>query len=303
MTLEKLKEKVGELISRAKTKEAIEAIIKWAKANHQKDLKKSANLVKGRLESLNSEKLLGVLSTSEATTRENQIAYSILGLLDNVSEDNPVSNDDTDKTPPNVPEPPSSEKLKILMLTANPAGSTKLNLDREYATIMQKLQGENMFNILLKKAVSGDEFREFTQQEEPAILHFSGHGKDGKYKGIVVQNNEKNEEELIHTAGLKALFKRFKKRFKIQVVVLNACHTQEQAAVISKYVDYVIGTNVDIGDTKASAFSSGFYFQLAEENSMDIEDAFDSGRTAAVMKGAAEENFVIYKNGELIEVE
>ncbi|MEO1654626.1 MAG: hypothetical protein AAFU64_13860, partial [Bacteroidota bacterium] len=108
---------------------------------------------------------------------------------------------------------------------------------------------------------------------------------------------------LIPLSGLKTLFKFFKKQLQIKVVLLNACHTQEQAAVISEYVDYVIGTNVAIGDTAASAFSSGFYFQLAEINQMDIEDAFDSGRAEAVMKGAAEENFVIYKNAKQIQID
>jgi len=41
---------------------------------------------------------------------------------------------------------------------------------------------------------------------------------------------------------------------------------------------------------------------LAEGKQTNIEDAFDSGRVEAVMKGADEENFVIYKNGELTEI-
>ncbi len=298
MTLEELKEIVRQLISQARVKSAFDKIIKWAQDNDQDELKNESSFLKGRLEKLNRNMRLGIISNADATQEQNKISLGVLGLLDNINEGSPNQNNQI-VTPPS----PSSKKLKILMLTSNPANTTKLNLDKEHSVITQKLQGkQELFNIILKKAVSGTEFKEFTQQEQPGVLHFSGHGEKGKYAGIVVQNDDKNEEALIPIGGLKALFKFFQKHFQIKVVLLNACHTQDQAAVISKYVDYVIGTNVAIGDKAASAFSSGFYFQLAEDNQMDITNAFDSGRTEAVMKGAEEDNFVIYHKGELIVV-
>ncbi len=304
MTLKELKEIVHQLIGRASTEKAIDEIIKWARENHQEQLKKEITLLKGSLASLNNEKRLGLLFNSEATREQNKISYGVLDLLNSVNENNPIPEDTKDNNRTNrIDDAFSSEKIKILMLTANPANTTKLNLDKEYAVINQKLQQkQELFNIILRKAISGTEFKEFTQRERPDILHFSGHGAKGKYAGIVVQNDDKNEEFLIPIQGLKALFKLFKKRFKIRVVLLNACHTQDQSAIISEYVEYVIGTNVAIGDIAAAAFSSGFYFQLAEDNEMNIEDAFDSGRTEAVIKGAEEQNFVIYRHGKLIEV-
>lgn len=295
MTLEELKEATRELIKRNQSKAAIEGISKWARDNHQEELKVNVSLLEGRLRRLSSEKNLGILSNSDISTSQNKINYDVLNILNDITANS--------ATTPGVKAPSSTEKLKILMLTANPANTTKLNLDKEHSVITQKLQErQDYFNIRRKKAVSGTEFKEFTQQERPDILHFSGHGEGGKYAGIIVQNDDKNGEALISVNGLKSLFKFFKKRFNIKVALLNACHTQEQAATIAEYVEYVIGTNVFISDRAASAFSSGFYFQLAEGDEMNIEDAFDSGRTEAVMKGAEEEHFVIYKNGELIEV-
>lgn len=296
MTRKELKEIVGQLITKNRTKEAIDKIIEWAKENNQEQLKKEATLIKGALNELNSEKRIGVLSNSEASVRQNKINYSVLGLLDDIEEDSPIQD--------NAEEDVKSGKIKILMLTSNPAKTTKLNLDKEYTDINRKLQQkQELYNIILEKAVSGTEFKEFTQRERPSILHFSGHGAEGDYAGIIVQNDDKNGEALIPVKGLRALFKLFKKRLNIKVVLLNACYTQEQAATISEYVDYVIGTNVDIGDVAASAFSSGFYFQLAKDEQMNVEDAFDSGRTEAVMKGADEDNFVIYRKGELITID
>jgi len=296
MTLKELKEEVQQLIRGANVKKAIAQIIDWAQENQKEQLKREVSLLKSELTDLSREKRLGLLSNSEVSLRQNKLNYSVLTLLDDVIED--IS------SPDNHDNDSSSGVFKILMLTANPANTTKLNLNAEHSGITQKLQEtQNRFKIILRKAVSGTEFKEFTQQEQPAILHFSGHGEEGKYAGIVVQNDDKNEEELISIKGLKSLFKLFKKSFKIKVVLLNACYTQAQAKTISEYVEYVIGTNVAIGDKAAGAFSSGFYFQLANDTDMNVEDAFDSGRTEAVMKGADEENFVIYRHGEQINVE
>ncbi len=300
MTLQELKATVQNLISKSRTKEAIDQIINWEKAHGSDELNHVMILLKGELSGLEREKRLGLLSNSDSSRKLNSLNFRVLSSLDDLEEVVQIS----DTNDSNYTGKTSSEILKILMLTANPANTTKLNLDKEYAEITQKLQEtENSFKIILKKAVSGSEFKEFTQQEEPFILHFSGHGEGGKYAGIVVQNDDKNEEDLISINGLKSLFKLFKKRFKIKVVLLNACYTQAQAEVISAYVDYVIGTNVAIGDKVAGAFSRGFYFQLANDTGMNIEDAFDSGRAEAVMKGANEENFLIYRNGALIKID
>jgi len=235
MTLEELKETVRKLIGGARTKEAIAKITNWAKENNQELLKTDVSTIQGTFAELNREKMLGLLSSSEASTRQNKITYSVLDLLDNVNSNNPIPNN------PNVNNPPatSSKKMKILMLTANPANTTKLNLDKERSDIIQKLQQkQEYFRIILEKTVSRSEFKEFIQREQPDILHFSGHGEQA---GIVVQDDDKRDGEIINTKGLKSLFKFLKKHVNIKVVLLNACHTQEQAATISEYVDMLLG--------------------------------------------------------------
>ncbi len=197
----------------------------------------------------------------------------------------------------------ASSKLKILMMTANPAGTTKLNLDKEYARISEKLQDkQEQFNLIVRRAVSDTEFKEFTETIKPAIIHFSGHGEDGQDGGIVVQNDDKNGYEMISTDSLDALFEYFtEEAIALKAVLLNACHTEEQAQTISKYVPYVLGTTVAIGDEAAIAFSTGFYFKLAELGAT-IEQAFRSGRTQAVMKKALKTHFVLYKDGKKLEL-
>jgi internalin A len=390
MTLKELKEKVRNLISKAKIKEAMDEIATWAHEQNQEQLKNDIAVLKRDYTDLSREKMLGLLGSSDSNIRQNQLANKVLNLLDSIEEKvsieeseesnsfNDLKSDDDlivklleslflnknqlgvtnefahaygfpivrvnsivdhlirrgfviqtapaakmgkviklnyegelflknaqskgniekiDK--PFYEQTTSSDKLKILMLTANPAKTTKLNLDKEHSNIVVKLENNpEKFSLTLRKAVTSTEFKEFTETLKPDILHFSGHGEGGNYGGIVVQNDDKNAEELISIDGLDALFEYFQdQNVKLKIVLLNACYSEEQALTISKYVPFVVGTNVAIGDVAASAFSTGFYYKLAASENLDYEQAFKSGRTEATLKGAARSNFILFKDG------
>ena len=258
----------------------------------------------------------GLSSPSDYKIDRNRIENAVKSLIDNEFDESKapappkvapkeenkqstaqafMSNNENNET--------ASGKLKILMMTANPSGTTKLNLDKEYARISEKLQDkQEQFNLIVRRAVSDTEFKEFTETIKPAIIHFSGHGEGGQDGGIVVQNDDKNGYEMISTDSLDALFEYFtEEAIALKAVLLNACHTEEQAQTISKYVPYVLGTTTAIGDEAAIAFSTGFYFKLAELGAT-IEQAFRSGRTQAVMKKALKIHFVLYKDGNKLEL-
>lgn len=211
---------------------------------------------------------------------------------------------------PSSPKPyePEAKPFPVLMLTANPAGTTQLNLDKEHSRIAEKLQNHPLyFPLIVKRAVDKVTFREEIIEEKPGFLHFSGHGtlpetgtgSSAHQGGIVLQNEEHNGYEQISTEALGILFEYFKEEgVPLQAVILNACFSEEQACAIAAYVPYVIGTTQNIKDTHAIAFSVGFYFRLMENYpGTDIEMAFKSGRTSAVLEGAPKHSFVIYKDG------
>ena len=201
-------------------------------------------------------------------------------------------------------EVPPFERIKILMLTANPANSIELNLlDKEHSQIAIKLQGKtDKFALNIQKAVNKTEFKELTETAKPDVLHFSGHGTRGEDgNGIVLQNDNKNGYEIITTQRLNILFKYFKGFVPLKAVFLNACYSAEQAKVIAKYVPYVIGTTKEIEDEYAASFSVGFYFKLVESGG-DFEQAYTSGRTEAALAGAEEKDFVLYKNGKKVNI-
>ena len=294
-------DEVNNLIGKGQTDRALDALIRWAHANNQSQLKSDASIIKSSLETLKRNEMLGMMSFSEAARESAKINYSLMNLLK------------VDLTPSNVIDPPidkppvvsstTNDKLKILMMTANPAGTAELNLKEEELSIRQKLHNHiSRFILEVKKAVDKNQFTEYTETLKPNILHFSGHGEKGKEGGIILQNDQNNDKALIPLQGLDILFKYFIRTRKIDLraVVLNACFSEDQAEVIAKYVPYVIGTTVEIEDSLAIAFSTGFYFLLFEEDA-SIEDAFLSGRARAALNGADESHFVIFKDGKKIE--
>lgn len=298
MTIEQLKTKVRDLIAKDRPKDAINEIKKWALENNDRPLMDETVLVESNLAKLEKEVRLGTVYPQDAGIRQSQISSSILDLPNQASNPTPE-----DITPPvKKTEAETKGKLKILMMTANPAKTTQLNLGKEQLKIMEKLgDKKDQFELIVKKAIDKEDFKQYTEIEKPQILHFSGHGEKGQYGGIVVQNEDRNGSALIPPSGIKTLFKYFtSEEIGIKVVVLNACYSKEQAEIISQYVPYVIGTTENIGDEYAIAFSTGFYFRLAQKG-LDYEKAYDSGVTQASMAGALEEHFVLYKNGTKIE--
>ncbi len=293
-------DEVNNYISSGRSDRAIDAIIRWAHANNQSQLRSDAAIIKSGLETLKRNEMLGMLSFAEAARESAKINYSLMNLL-KTDLIPPVVSDSTLIQPPIV-APTANDKLKILMLTANPAKTTQLNLGKEQLKIMEKLgDKKDQFELIVKKAIDKEDFKQYTEIEKPQILHFSGHGESGEYGGIVVQNEDRYGTALIPPNGIKTLFKYFTaEEIGIKVVVLNACYSKEQAEIISQYVPYVIGTTVNIGDEYAIAFSTGFYFRLAQKG-LDFEKAYDSGVTQASLAGAQEEHFILYKNGAKVE--
>lgn len=194
------------------------------------------------------------------------------------------------------------KKQTILMLTANPAQTTLLKIKEEHSAIAKELE-DNQERFLLKceHSVNKSEFMRFPEELRPDILHFSGHGYGGDEigTGIVVQNDDKNKPDLITPYGLNSLFEYYKRNnIAFKTVILNACYTDEQAEIIARYVPYVIGVTVSVIDEHSIAFSKGFYAELSNSTQLDFIKAFDSGRMRAVLEGAKEEHFVLFKHGE-----
>ncbi|MEO0339400.1 MAG: hypothetical protein AAF242_09305 [Bacteroidota bacterium] len=116
MSLEELKETVRQYIARSKTKEAIQAIIQWAKANDDDQLKNDAILLEGNLSEHDRNRRLGLLTNSEITIGKNRINHGVLGLLDSVDDGPPI------EIPPVVtttPAPDNGPKVITIFLASS----------------------------------------------------------------------------------------------------------------------------------------------------------------------------------------
>lgn len=178
------------------------------------------------------------------------------------------------------------KKLKILFLAANPEGTQILSLDKEARDIEAKLRASeyrDVFELKTKWATTADDLIQALNEEQPTIVHFSGHGS--KTKGLIL-HNEKSGAAYVTPDALVKLFKALKENIKI--VILNACYTQEQAKSISTVIDCVIGINNSIYDESAIKFAASFYRAIGFAKS--VQNAFEQGKAAIALAGGIDDN-------------
>lgn len=172
------------------------------------------------------------------------------------------------------------EVIRILFLGASPINEVRLRLDEELRDIENGLKAATLreqFELKSKWAVTTKTLQESMLEENPTIVHFSGHGDTS---GIAVEDTLGNSKTIDNDA-IGSLFKLFSETTKC--VVLNSCYSESQAREISKHIPYVIGMKSSVNDRTAIAFAVGFYLALGAGK--DIEFAFNMGTVAIKLEG------------------
>jgi CHAT domain len=168
---------------------------------------------------------------------------------------------------------------KILILSANPNSTERLRLDVEVREIQKAVKARrDQLEVVAEWAVGVDNLHSALLDHQPNIVHFSGHG--ARSSGLVLENYS-GQKQFVTTESLAELFELFNST--VECVLLNACHSIEQAEAISQHIEYVIGMNKEIQDTVAIKFSNAFYNALgAGEN---YENAYKLGCNAIKLNG------------------
>jgi uncharacterized protein YjbI with pentapeptide repeats len=178
----------------------------------------------------------------------------------------------------------SDSMTKILILTANPRGTSELRLGKEFQCIqdgLRQCQYRDRFTIDSEWAVQPRKIRQAILYHQPQIVHFSGHGSaDG---GLAFEN-ETGQVQFVQPEALAGLFRLFSSH--VQCVLLNACYSEIQANAIVENIDFVIGMDSPIGDRAAIEFSTGFYDALGAGKS--VETAYRFGCNSIQMAGIPE---------------
>ena len=172
----------------------------------------------------------------------------------------------------------------ILLLAANPKGTQPLRLDEEVKKIDQGLERakrRDQFKLVQKWAVTDDDLRRALLDNEPEIVHFSGHGSGAD--GLAFEDDS-GHIQLISGDALSRLFELCAD--SVKCVVLNACYSEAQADAIAGHIDFVVGMKKAIGDEAAIKFAVGFYDALGAGK--DYEKAFKFGCSAIDLKGIPE---------------
>lgn len=170
---------------------------------------------------------------------------------------------------------------KILVLAANPKGTSQLRLDEEIREIengLQRAKKREQFELRQKLAVRVEDLRREMLDFKPDFVHFCGHGSEGNL-GIILEGDA-GESHSVGAEPLANFFKLFAKY--TNCILLNACYSSEQAESIAKHINYVIGMAQAISDKAAIEFSVAFYDAIgAGEN---IEFAYELACNAIEMK-------------------
>jgi len=180
----------------------------------------------------------------------------------------------------------NNQARKILLLSANPRGTSLLRLGEEMREIkegLKRAEKRDEYLISVAEAVRYRDIHRAILEYKPQIIHFSGHGsgEDG-----LAFEDEAGQIKLVDGQALAGLFKLFSEQ--VECVVLNACYSQYQALEISQHINYVVGMNRAIGDKAAIEFSVGFYDALGA--GQDYEFAYKLGCNLIEVAGIPEQH-------------
>ena len=250
-----------------------------------------------------------------------KLNHRLLNLLNGIDKTNDKVEEGTEET---VPKKVTKKKAvakpaakKILFLGANPFDTGKLNLKEEYAGIAKQLEDKGAKERLVLKSefcTDLEGFQEKTNTFRPNILHFAGHGSDANGEleafgrgigrpdwkeniGLIFHKSGYGGAMLINDATLDYNFQTFIEddKIPIEVLVLNACYSTNQAEVLSKRVKYVVGVHNSIDDNASIDFSAGFYYGLSDGKT--IESAFRYGKGRAMPKLKDKNQIVLFIDG------
>jgi len=116
---------------------------------------------------------------------------------------------------PQVPKPeparqptPLSSQMKISFFASNPLSSKRLTLDEEVRLIKAKIRDakhRDLVSFETHWAVKPEDLQQVLLEDEPVVVHFSGHGKGAE--GIVLHSADAGMESSLGEVALADLFR------------------------------------------------------------------------------------------------
>ena len=167
-----------------------------------------------------------------------------------------------------------SPKNRILILSANPWPTGRIQVDVEAREISEKIREgpyRERFECEIAPAVRPGDLQRLLLNYQPHIVHFSGHGN--KAQRLILEGAP-GRARTVDNHGLAQVFALY--RSNLRLVVLNACLTHVLARSITESIDFAIGTSKGIGDKGGVAFAGAFYRALGFGKT--VKEAFASAK-------------------------
>lgn len=179
------------------------------------------------------------------------------------------------------------EEITVAFFATDPATASehRLLLDEEVREIHQKIRlsdHRDAVKLESRWALRPGDILQYLNELKPTIVHFSGHGSD--HDELVLQDRN-GDAALVSMNSIVSTFELYE---SVRLVFFNTCHSYNQAAACTLYVDAAIGMNQSIGDNAARTFSAQFYSAIGFGNS--IPNAFKQAKTALMLEGILEES-------------
>lgn len=178
------------------------------------------------------------------------------------------------------------EEITVLFMASNPLDAPQLRLDEEARAIQEMIRKSEHRNSILfesRWATRALDVIQAINEENPTIIHFSGHGSDRDE--IVFQDNQGNAKLVSKEAIVQTMMSTSD---EIRLVFFNTCFSYGQAQELVQHVDAAIGMTTSIGDEAASVFAAQFYSAIGF--GLSVKKAFEQGKAALMLEGIPEEN-------------
>jgi NTP pyrophosphatase (non-canonical NTP hydrolase) len=165
--------------------------------------------------------------------------------------------------------------IRVLLVFANPKGTTKLRLDEEERAIKEAIKLSKARDLISLKALPAstvDDLRRELLEEEPDIIHFSGHGD----LGAIILETSVGSKQGTSISALAELIGRYP---RIKCAILNSCYSMSELVLVAPFT---IGMETEIADRTAIEFARGFYDAIGAGRGFN--DAAAEGKSNVMLK-------------------
>lgn len=204
-------------------------------------------------------------------TRE-EVVHALEGILGGVEIEG--------AGPPQVPA-----LLKILFLSANPDDQAPLRIDEEFRSIQRSLRATKLRDVIRLEsrwASRAGDLIDAINEEQPQILHFSGHGSSSNETIFQDRAGGATAVPLSAIAAAIATVSDV-----VRLVVLNNCYSANVAESIVEEIEAAVGISDSISDDAARLFSRQLYSSLGYGS--HLEKAFAQATAALKLEGIPED--------------